>query len=184
MNRRTFLSRLTLVGIGSVAGCATQISPPVLTPLIESDDLETHLQFGPQDNPVAIATFRTHGDIAGGQSPLRLTVWHRKGTHVDSLSVSALALSDSSEIPKQISLGLDGDVLDATVRFSKMVDGTPVVELSDLGDAGHDNVHLDLWVARGNSPPTECAVQVVTEITESGLLGGTYKCHGGTVLSL
>lgn len=49
MNRRTLIHSLALVGIGSIAGCPTTISETVLTPVVESDDFETHLHFGPQD---------------------------------------------------------------------------------------------------------------------------------------
>ena len=184
MNRRTLLHSLALVGIGSIAGCTTAVSETVLTPLVESDGSETHLHFGPQDDRVATATFRTRGGVATGQTPFQLTLWHRKGTQVESMSVSVTALSDESERPKRLSLGLDGDVFGPTTTFSQMDDGTPIVVLSDLGDAGRDNVHLDLWFAPDDSPPTECAVRVVADVTEPGVFGTRYTCHGGTVVSL
>ncbi|WP_416839880.1 hypothetical protein [Haloferax sp. DFSO52] len=184
MNRRNFLHSLALGGLVSVTGCLGQLSPTVITPVVESDDFETHLHFGPQNDPIATATFRTHGGVATGQTPLQLTLWHRKQTRVESMSVSVTALSDDSERPRPIALGLDGDVFGPSATFSRMADGTPIVELANLGDAGRDNVNLDLWFSPDDTPPTECAVRVVAEVSGTGVFGGRYTCHGGTVLSL
>jgi hypothetical protein len=188
MERRAFLGTLAGAGVGGLAGCTVPGGQRTLAgQTISGGESETVLRFGDEADPLARSTIDySDRPLTGHILPMRYLMWHRDGTTVESLRLAIRAPPAGHRPPGMVYLAVprNGDIPEIDLHADDET-GTPTIDIPDLGRMGEGTFGLEFYVEpTSDDAPLETRIELESRVTESGLLGATYRLEAATRVSL
>lgn len=189
MKRRTLLGSVAGLGAGMLAGCTgLQGSQALFNPDISRDDSEVVMAFGEAGNHVARSTIMYDGNPPGSEmvASLKLRMWHREGTTVDTLQVRLRDAVPGPEPPPSVFLAVPENTGFPEVNLYTTTDGSArVIEIPDLGELGGGTFGLDFFVVpHTDRRPVPVWLSMDARLTEEGVLGSEYSLEGTTDIEI
>ena len=189
MKRRTLLGSVAGLGAGMLAGCAgLQDTRTLSHPEISRDDGEVVMAFGEPGDHVARSTIMYDGNPPGSTmvASLKLRMWHREGTTVDTLQVRLRDSVPGPEPPPSVFLAVPENTGLPEVNLYTTTDASArVIEIPDLGDLGRGTFGLDFFVVPySDRRPVPVRLSMDARLTEEGVFGGEYSLEGTTDIEI
>lgn len=178
MKRRTYLSAVWTASLGALAGCSDPSTTRLMNPTVEEEDSETHLLYRDDDGRLATTTVR-YGPVTDlGPIRMRLSIWHRRGTTLEDLSVTVRSRDPPGPSPEMYIAAPTASF--PPIHFSRGSNGNGRrFSVPDIGEVGTGTVSID-WYLRSfdDDWPVELAFDV-----EYALDGGLLQAYAvdGTV---
>ncbi|MGB2728644.1 MAG: hypothetical protein WBD09_09245 [Halobacteriota archaeon] len=146
---------------------------------------EKHVVFYEDGDRILTFSFVYHDDyerkMYGRLIPLRLAVWHRGGTHIDSMRIE---IQPTDMKPAEIYFETHGNPYPPILFYEK--DLATVVEIPDVGIKGRGTVTFDflvkpLWEVENK---TNFTVDVEAKLSENGVFWKKYAARCQTEIEI
>lgn len=180
MRRRAFLaSALTAPSI-TIAGCSS-VGPRTehTDPTVEADDHDDAKYLGFHGDGAELATVGVDPDLAPLPKTLFVSISHREGTDLQSLTQRFVA-PDGEGPPPQLSVQASSegdDIPHPPVSLSE--DGmAAVVDVDQFGDLADETVFVPLTVTRWPESARRLVAESTVELVERGTVDHTHVLDG------
>lgn len=182
MYRRTLLTALCTAGTVGIAGCGmfrseTTIADPTVDTRPNGRHTLTFTSSGED-----IGSLSVIGDVESETITLLTDIWHRKGTHVQSIKLRVWMPSPQTDSTADIAVisPVEGD--DSPPRIHLYTpsrrQGT-IIEVTHLDDLKDETIStLDLMIRPHSRTATTLMIDSMIELTSSGWGGSSYTLDG------
>ncbi len=181
MHRRTILTTLCTAGIGGIAGCGMLRSETTIAdPVFHTGEGRHALTF--TSNGEDIGSIGVTGNVGSETITLHTDIWHRKGTHVQSIKLRMWMPSPQTDSAADIAIisPVEGDGPPPRIHLStpSRRQGT-IIEVTHLGDLKNETIStLDFMINPRSKTATTLRIDCTIELTSSGWAGKSYTLEG------
>ncbi|WP_248910795.1 hypothetical protein [Halocatena marina] len=183
MNRRTYLTVVSSVGIAATAGCSGLAENQTLSDPTVNTESSGRKALVFTSNSEEVGHFGVDGSVESGRIDLSTEIWHREGTHVTSIKLRVQMPETATESLAEVAVisPVEGDSSPPPSIALYTPDralGT-IIEITDLDDLADETIStLNLIVFPRSETATALNIRVTIELAGNGVLSSDYILDG------